>query len=906
MTNSFPDRNSTLFFDQNSSLPWWQQQSIRFKTTVLAIAIGTIPTITLGFIAYYFANQSIVREIFLAKQEKATEVSDKVAFYMRERYGDIQIMANLSILTNAKLRSQTTTLDKGAALDQFSRAYAIYDSVAAFDLNGNVLAQSTGKPLSNHRDRSYFQAALQKNGPVLSQPIASADSDLAAIYLASPIKDGTTGKTIGVLRARMPIRYLRDVISAGGTEKNYLLDNQGAIFAASDQEEYKTIQSLANKVQPASSRFSIYPALKQLNQKKTQITEDLLISYVPFSDFQDEFRSSLPDLGWSTITAEDQEIVFAPQRQLRQVFLWGTGLVALGVGAIAYSLANRMLSPVLLAASAVREIGQGNFDVNLQITGADEIAQLGGNINQMSNQLLDFVQIQTLLTKTSETIKNATLQFANAADSSEVLKIAVTESYNTLSANRVIYYQFESDTAGIVVVEKLASGFTPAQNTQILNSHLIATYFRRYQAGNIQVEIINDISQVEPALQEKLSSLNVKASLTAPVVIENQLDGLLIAYQCSNYRPWLEAEVEFMTQIASQISFAITRLEFLEQQKLGENRAKEAKEAIQNRALSLLQEVSEVSEGDLTIRAKVTGDEIGTIADSYNSTIESLQKLVNQTKAAAIEVQSNTSSNDIAIQELAQEAVLQASEIAQMLELVKAMEQLSQKVALNASQAESFVNQANLTIDSSDRAMDQTVAEISAVQATITETAIKAQKLGESSLEVSQAVNLIGRFAAQTHLLALKASIEAARAGEQGKGFAVIAEEVRSLATQSAEATSEVETLVSKIQLETSVLVESMNQGAKQVVSGNELVQQTRSSLTEVSKAGNEISKLVSSITQAVNLQSQTSAQVSQSMVNVAAIAENNSQSATKVSTSIKQLSSVAEKLQLGIGRFKT
>nr|MDJ0573495.1 hypothetical protein [Pleurocapsa sp. MO_192.B19] len=138
------------------SSSWWQQKSIRFKTTILAIAIGTIPTVALGSIAYYFANKSIVQEIFAAKQATATEVADKVAFYMRERYGDIQIMANLSILTNPKLRSQTTIQDKGAALDRFIEAYTIYDSIAAFDLNGNVIAQSKGEPLPNHKTRSYF------------------------------------------------------------------------------------------------------------------------------------------------------------------------------------------------------------------------------------------------------------------------------------------------------------------------------------------------------------------------------------------------------------------------------------------------------------------------------------------------------------------------------------------------------------------------------------------------------------------------------------------------------------------------------------------------------------------------------------------------------------------------------
>jgi methyl-accepting chemotaxis protein len=916
MTNSASDRylesslNPDLLAQGKlvSSVSWWSRQNIRFKTITLAIAIGTIPTVVISSIAYYFANQSIVREIVTAKQETATEVANKVAYFMRERYGDIQIMASLSILTDPTLRSQTTNQAKQAALNQFIQAYTIYDSIAAFDLNGNVLAQSTGEPLSNHKDRSYFQAALKTNGAVLSQPLNSKSSGIIAVYLAAPIKDANTGTTIGILRARMPIKYLRDVILAAGTENNYLLDDQGNIFAASDQQEHETILSLEAKTQPASDRFDIFPDLKKSQQETTKIAEDLLITYVPFSDFKDEFRAQLPNLNWSTITTQNKQLVFAPQRQLSQVFILGTGVIALGVGAIAFVLANRILRPLLAAANAVQEIGQGNLDTRLQITGADEIAQLGDNINRMATKIADFVQIQTLLTQQSEAVKDLTLQLAIATEPSEILQMAVQASYEILPANRVIYYQFLNAKSGVVVTECLSQNLPTTNNLDILDSDLVAAYFTKHQEGKLEVEIINNLNEanLSPSYQLQLQSLQVQASLIAPVVVENQLDGLLIAHQCSTSRAWLEGEIDFISQVANQITFAITRLEFLEKQKLGEMREKIAKEAIQSRALELLKEVYSVSEGDLTIRAKVTEDEIGTIADSYNTTIEGIQKLLNQAKAAAIEVQTNTVANDLAVQALAKEAVVQAEEIAQMLQQVKAMEQSSNQVALNASQAEDVVKQASVTIESSDKAMNQTVSEINAVKITVTETALKAQKLGESSQEISQVVNLISRFAAQTHLLALKASIEAARAGEEGKGFAVIADEVRSLASQSAEATAEIETLVSKIQLDTNQVVEAMNRGTEQIAVGNELVQQTRQSLVEVSQASQEISKLVSAITQAAELQSATSAQVSQTMINVAAIAENNSQSATQVFTSIRELSAIAEKLQSEIGKFKT
>jgi methyl-accepting chemotaxis protein PixJ len=210
---------------------FWDKLNLRVKTTVILIGISAFSTISVGVIAYNFANRSALEQIKSAEQNTAEKIADKVAFYMRERFGDIQVMSNLTILTNSELRAKTKVQDKQTAMDSFIKAYTIYDSVAAFDLEGNVIAQSTGTPLSNHRNRSYFQAAITADGAILSQPLLSPDSGIMAVYLAAPIKDTATGKNIGVIRARMPVKYLRDVILSGDTEhSNYLLDKQGQIL----------------------------------------------------------------------------------------------------------------------------------------------------------------------------------------------------------------------------------------------------------------------------------------------------------------------------------------------------------------------------------------------------------------------------------------------------------------------------------------------------------------------------------------------------------------------------------------------------------------------------------------------------------------------------------------------------
>ena len=409
--------NAVINSQQSASSSLWDRLNLRARTTLILVGISAFSTVAVSAIAYNFANRSMIKEITSAKQNTAAEVANKVAFYMRERFGDIQIMSNLTILTNPQLRANSAAKDKQAALDSFIKAYTIYDSVAAFDLQGNVIAQSTGKALPNERNRSYFQAAIKANKPVLSQPILSEDSTILAIYLAAPLRDSATGQNIGVIRARMPVKYLRDVILAVDAENNYLLDNEGQIFAASNEQEFAEIQSLPAKKQPAGDRFKFFNQLQVAAQNQaltigrsnqnlggdesdssvsntTLVTENSLASYIPFSEFADEFRAQLPDLGWSTITAVDKQEAFKAQQELLVSFAVGTLIITAVVAAIASIIGYKATQPILEAADAVKQLGGGNFNVRIPVTGQDELADLSSNINKMAGQIQDLLYTQ--------------------------------------------------------------------------------------------------------------------------------------------------------------------------------------------------------------------------------------------------------------------------------------------------------------------------------------------------------------------------------------------------------------------------------------------------------------------------------------------------------------------------------
>ncbi|MBD1997246.1 methyl-accepting chemotaxis protein [Leptolyngbya sp. FACHB-541] len=265
-------------------------------------------------------------------------------------------------------------------------------------------------------------------------------------------------------------------------------------------------------------------------------------------------------------------------------------------------------------------------------------------------------------------------------------------------------------------------------------------------------------------------------------------------------------------------------------------------------------------------------------------------------------VATTANSNESSVQVLSDEALRQAEEITVALSRIQEMSNSIRRVAANA---EISVQQATQTVKEGDAVMNRTVDGIMAIRETVAETSKKVKRLGESSQKISKVVNLIGTFAAQTNLLALNASIEAARAGEEGRGFAVVADEVRSLARQSAEATADIEKLVVEIQKETNEVVAAMEAGTEQVVTGTQLVDETRQSLNKIVTASAQIGALVEAIAETAVTQTQAAEQVSQTMQDVAVIANKTSAGATEVSSSFKELLAVAQDLQANVGQFK-
>jgi methyl-accepting chemotaxis protein PixJ len=592
------------------------------------------------------------------------------------------------------------------------------------------------------------------------------------------------------------------------------------------------------------------------------------------------------------------------------------GFISLLIAAaIATIVAASFAQPIRKLASFTQRLGKGELEQRLEQDKdrQDEIGVLSLELNRMAANLEQ---------GTNEKQKEAEraqlyAQIASAAieeeqDLVKLLDLSVSRVREYLKCDRVVVYRFREDGSGYIAAESVIEGLPKAIEDKVNDACIPQNLLSAYREGRVVATEDLTLRNYHPDHVDLLRRLQIKSNLVVPALQRGNLFGLLIAHYCFSTHQWQEQEIQFMQQAANQIGVGLDRASFLAEversrqqaESVGEQQ-KQEKESLQKSALELLMQVDPVSRGDLTVRANVTEDEMGTIADSYNALIRSLRKIVSEVQSASLEVTANTQENEKTVKVVANEALQQSESIKEALAQIQVMAQSIMGVGARAQQAEVQMSKANQVVKAGDAAMNKTVAGISAIRETVTEATEKVKRLDEASQKISKVVKLISGFAAQTNLLALNASIEAARAGEDGEGFGVVANEVRALAQRSAAATNEIRVLIEEIQTQTASVVKAMDSGSEQVLVGTRLVEDSRQQLNQISLVNSQVNQLVQEIAKAAVVQSQASNSVGEKIQSVSAIATDTSRQTEQVVNSLGELLAVAEKLQISVSQFK-
>ena len=402
---------------------------------------------------------------------------------------------------------------------------------------------------------------------------------------------------------------------------------------------------------------------------------------------------------------------------------------------------------------------------------------------------------------------------------------------------------------------------------------------------------------------------------TGQTTVEQMRDAVSDSSECQivikNYHKdgtpfWCELTVSPVRDAFGRVTNFIGVVSDITLRKQAEEVLRHSKEALQSQLLELISDVKEATNGDLTVRAKISVGEIGIVADFLNSIINSLRQIVTQVKTAAHQVNVSVGENSGAIGQLANEALTQVDEITRTLEQMDNMTLSIQTVAQSARQAAEVVYMTSDKVQTAGKAIDSTVNNIWSLQQIVAETANKIKHVGETSQKISSLVSLIKQIDMQTNLLAINIGVEAAWMGDAGRKFVAVAEEIAQLVAQFTEVTKEIQQIFENIQLETSEVVTAIEQGTTQIGEGANVVEDAKLSLGQILEVSHQIDYLIQSIITATASQTQTSQTVVSLLKEVAQASERTADSSGMVSGSLQQTLEVAQQLQDSVGVFKT
>ncbi|MBO2604831.1 cache domain-containing protein [Shewanella algae] len=269
-------------------------------------------------------------------------------------------------------------------------------------------------------------------------------------------------------------------------------------------------------------------------------------------------------------------------------------------------------------------------------------------------------------------------------------------------------------------------------------------------------------------------------------------------------------------------------------------------------------------EGDLTKRLQVHGeDEIAQLGQAFNSFVDKLQHIIRDVTTATHEVQDASGSIHAQTQAIAAQLANHNNETDQVVTAITEMSSTAQEVAMNTTQVAEATHVASDEVAKAQECVDTSLTEISTLMAEINSAADHIQSLNEQSQKINSVLSVIGGIAEQTNLLALNAAIEAARAGEQGRGFAVVADEVRSLASRTQASTLEINEMLSELHRLVSQAVSAMEesqQSCHRSVESSRLISESLGAVTSSVTSINDMSTQIataateqSSVTEEIN-----------------------------------------------------
>ncbi|MEJ2464593.1 MAG: methyl-accepting chemotaxis protein [Candidatus Thiodiazotropha sp.] len=548
----------------------------------------------------------------------------------------------------------------------------------------------------------------------------------------------------------------------------------------------------------------------------------------------------------------------------------------------------------------------------------DEILKAQENIlviGEFSAVISEFVpQMQELLSELSEVLINSrapSRQVLTAAEQAMLIQ-RINSNVNQVleggqkTAAAIDQFSRDADLFGRVL-EGLKNGDRDLGITKLGDKIAlqrlddVSTLFSTIQDN--AAEIIQNIPDVLPAL-EAASEVNVSSDKTS-----NASEALITAFGESPGRRILGIKVgPIMIAFfgaAAAIFLVLLGIQLVLDARRREELSKHQNENNQKAILQLLDEMGDLADGDLTVTASVTEDITGAIADSINYAIEALRELVTTINQTSEQVSGATQESRATAMHLAEASEHQAEQITLANDSIKEMTGAIDQMSNDATESAEVARRSVEIAGTGAETVRNTITGMDDIREQIQETSKRIKRLGESSQEIGDIVELIDDIADQTNILALNAAMQAAMAGEAGRGFAVVADEVQRLAERSINATKQIEALVKTIQADTNEAVTSMEASTSGVVKGAKLAEDAGEALKEIESVSEYIADLTGKIASSAQKQSDEAANIKDTMSVIQEITNQTSEGTHQTANSIGQLADLSDQLQKSVAGFR-
>lgn len=355
---------------------------LRGRLTLMAVIMAIAPVLSVGALAYWLTGQAIARRTAQDRLTQTHLAAATLQSVLEARYQVATEIAALDLFTDPALRQVTTQAQQKHVLNTFQQRLGGAESIAFLDSRGQILFQADStQPLSGDLgSQEFVQRALKTRQATMSQLALVEGSNSLTVDFAAPIIDLASNQLVGLIYLQVPGQDLQSALETldGENINWYLLNAEVQVIGSSDA---------ARMGQSAEPLWSQLPDHLTAQQPGSGIEPQpnggrALLTYAPLPLSEDMPRQTL-----GMLLLSDTASALAPSTLLLRILLLGTGVMTLLAARLAVAMSQRLVQPIQQASEAVDLMVQGNFNVNLETNGSDELGELGRRLNYLGEQL---------------------------------------------------------------------------------------------------------------------------------------------------------------------------------------------------------------------------------------------------------------------------------------------------------------------------------------------------------------------------------------------------------------------------------------------------------------------------------------------------------------------------------------